>query len=112
MGIAHSEPLYVKEINPQSNRIVVAPKTALFGRACLVGNLNWLVDQPPASSIQVTARLRYNSTGSPAQLIPNGETVRLEFDQPQLAITAGQSAVFYDGQGVLGGGVIRGAEAL
>lgn len=112
LGIAHSEPLYVKEIKPESNRIVVAPKTALFGQACLVGNLNWLVDQPPASSIQVTARLRYNSTGSPARLIPNGETVRLEFDQPQLAITAGQSAVFYDGQGVLGGGVIRGAEAL
>ncbi|MEE9162066.1 MAG: aminomethyltransferase beta-barrel domain-containing protein, partial [Candidatus Neomarinimicrobiota bacterium] len=107
LGLSNPEPLYVKALDPAENRITVAPRAALFGRHCHVGQLNWLVE-PPSSAIQVVGRVRYNGSGAPARLVPNGaSTVHLEFDEPQLAITPGQSAVFYDGQVLMGGGVIQ-----
>ena len=105
LGIAHREPLYVKSLEPVANRITVAPRSALLGSTCEVGSLNWLVD-PPAAPMQVNARIRYNSPGAPAQLMPDKKRVLLEFEKPQLAITPGQSAVFYDGDILMGGGVI------
>ncbi len=107
LGLSNPEPLYVKALDPVQNRITVAPRAALFKTHCQVGQLNWLVESP-SSEIQVMGRVRYNGSGAPARLIPNGATtVRLEFDEPQLAITPGQSAVFYDDQVLLGGGVIQ-----
>ncbi len=106
LGIAHEEPLFVKALDPTANRVTVAPRPALFSTSCTVGDLNWLVD-PPTQPQRVYARIRYNSPGAPARLIPAGETVQLAYDEPQLAITVGQSAVFYDGEVLLGGGVIR-----
>ncbi|UCH62710.1 MAG: tRNA 2-thiouridine(34) synthase MnmA [Fidelibacterota bacterium] len=105
LGIAHHEPLYVKSLDPAANRITVAPRSALLASACEVGSLNWLVD-PPAAPVQIHAQVRYNSPGAPARLIPAKDTLRLEFEKPQLAITPGQSAVFYDGEVLMGGGVI------
>lgn len=107
LGIAHSEPLYVKAIDPIANQIIVAPRAELFESACDVGDLNWLVDAP-TEPFSVHACIRYNSTGAIARLIPAGESVRLEFEEPQLAITPGQSAVFYNEDVVMGGGIIRG----
>ena len=106
LGIANKEPLYVKSLEPAENRVTVAARPALLDSGCEVDSVNWLVD-PPAAPLRIQARIRYNSAGAPARLIPTGDTVRLEFDQPQLAITVGQSAVFYDGDILLGGGVIR-----
>lgn len=106
LGIAHSEPLYVKELNPATNQIRVASHASLFSTVCRVEQLNWLVDEPSAP-VQVHARIRYNSIGASAQLTPEGGHVWLNFEEPQLAITPGQSAVFYDDEIVLGGGVIR-----
>jgi tRNA-specific 2-thiouridylase len=105
IGLANQEPLYVKEIDPEANRITVAPRPSLFGTACEVEQINWLVD-PPAEPVNVHARVRYNSAGAAARLTPEGRSVRLEFEIPQLAITPGQSAVFYGGDVVLGGGII------
>jgi len=107
LGIAHREPLYVKSLDPAANRITVAPRSALLASVCEVDSLNWLVD-PPAAPVRIHARVRYNSPGAPARLIPAENTLSLEFEEPQLAITPGQSAVFYDGDVVMGGGVIRG----
>ncbi len=106
LGIAHSEPLYVRELDPAANRITVAPQPALMSTICEVHQLNWLVN-PPAGPVPVHAWVRYNSAGAPARLIPLGNAIRLEFQEPQLAITPGQSAVFYDGKVLLGGGIIR-----
>jgi len=77
----------------------------LLASVCEVDSLNWLVD-PPAAPVRIHARVRYNSPGAPARLIPAENTLRLEFKEPQLAITPGQSAVFYDGDVVMGGGII------
>ncbi|MFB0516825.1 MAG: tRNA 2-thiouridine(34) synthase MnmA [Candidatus Neomarinimicrobiota bacterium] len=105
LGIAHKEPLYVKSMDPATNRITVATRPALFQSACEVEQLNWLVD-PLATPRLVQARLRYNSPAAPAKLTPQGTTARLVFDEPQLAITPGQSAAFYDGEILIGGGII------
>ena len=105
LGIAHPEPLYVKSLDPATNQVVVADRSALWGDACGVDRVNWLVD-PPTEPVWVQARIRYNAAGAPAQLIPAGDTIRLEFEQPQLAITVGQSAAFYDDDILMGGGVI------
>jgi tRNA-specific 2-thiouridylase len=105
LGIAHTEPLYVKELNPAANQIRVAPQASLYSTLCYIENLNWLVDEP-SEPVQVHARIRYNSVGAPAQLTPEGNRFRLEFQEPQLAITPGQSAVFYDHEVVMGGGII------
>jgi tRNA-specific 2-thiouridylase len=72
---------------------------------CFIENLNWLVDEP-SEPVQVHARIRYNSAGASARLTPEGNRFRLEFREPQLAITPGQSAVFYDSDIVMGGGII------
>lgn len=111
LGIAHSEPLYVKELNPAANQITVAPWAALFSRVCLVEQVNWLVDEP-SDPVRVHARIRYNSIGSPAILTPEQDHVRIEFEEPQLAITPGQSAVFYDNEVVVGGGIIKHGEDI
>lgn len=109
LGIAHTEPLYVKELNPAANQIKVAPQASLYSTLCFVENLNWLVDEPSVP-VQVHAQIRYNSAGAPARLTPEGNYFRLEFQEPQLAVTPGQSAVFYDNEVVMGGGIIRPGE--
>ena len=107
LGIAGGQPLYVKSLDPAANRITVGPRSALLGSVCEVKQVNWLVEAPSAPR-RVEAHLRYNSAGAPALLSPLDGEVRLEFEAPQLAITPGQSAVFYDGDVLLGGGIIRG----
>ena len=105
LGIAHPTPLYVKSLDPVTNQVTVATRGALLGDTCEVDKVNWLVD-PPTEPVRIHARIRYNSAGAPAQLIPTDDTIRLEFEQPQLAITVGQSAAFYDDDILMGGGVI------
>ena len=105
LGLASPEPLYVKELDREQNTVTVAPQAALWGSQCQVQELNWLVD-PPGDPVTVHARVRYNSTGAAARLNFEDDTVELHFEEPQLAITAGQSATFYEGDVLLGGGVI------
>ncbi|UCD37990.1 MAG: tRNA 2-thiouridine(34) synthase MnmA [Fidelibacterota bacterium] len=106
LGLAAEEPLYVKELDPEANRITVAPRSALYSSVCELEDVNWLVDRPDTPR-RVHAQIRYNSEAASAQLIPMDALVRLEFEQAQLAITPGQSAVFYDGDTLMGGGIIR-----
>ena len=106
LGIAHQGPLYVQSLDPATNRITVGPQSALLGSSCTVAQCNWLVD-PPDTPRQVLAKVRYNSAATRATLIPMEHVVQLEFEEPQLAITPGQSAVFYQGDVLLGGGIIR-----
>ena len=108
LGVALGEPVYVKEIHPDSNRIVVGTKEKVLSTTCRVNGVNWTSGIVPTSPVKVRAAIRYNHDGSPAVLHPedNGEAT-LEFDEPQHAITPGQSAVFYKDDLVLGGGFIQ-----
>lgn len=107
LGVALGYPAYVIEIDPFSNTVMLGPKEALSRRGMLVRNINCIkYDHIPALSEAVTA-IRSNDKGSHCSLIPheNGH-VEVEFFHGAQAIAPGQSAVFYEGDDVLGGGQI------
>jgi tRNA-uridine 2-sulfurtransferase len=107
LGIAWSEPLYVINIDPQTNQVVVGPQTALPGSSLKVNQVNWISGQAPAQSFSAAVRIRYRHQEAPAKIIPQAaDQVIVEFETPQRAISPGQAAVFYDGEYVLGGGWI------
>ncbi|MFP4176859.1 MAG: tRNA 2-thiouridine(34) synthase MnmA, partial [Candidatus Brocadiia bacterium] len=108
LGIAWDAPLYVVELRPEDNVVVVGEKQHIFHRTCRVGELNWISVPPPTGERRATVKIRFMHPGAPATILPAGDrTVKIQFDEPQMAPTPGQAAVFYDGERVLGGGFIR-----
>ena len=105
LGIAFGEPMYVKEKDAETNRVVLCRNEELFGRELTADNVNCL-GPPKEESMRVKARIRYNQSEQSA-LVHCADTVKVVFDEPQRAIAKGQSVVFYDGDTVLGGGVIE-----
>ncbi len=107
LGIAHPTPLYVKEIDPENNRIVVGEKDDVSGTAMSISRVNWVSSPPRTEPFEAAVKIRYQHVAQPAMISPV-ESVRLNvtFVDPQNAITPGQSAVFYDGETVLAGGII------
>lgn len=100
-------PLYVTEIRPETHTLVVGPEEALLARVCIVEDLNWIAIPQLVASLEVTAQVRYQMKAQRAVISPLAEgLVRLEFAEPQRAITPGQAAVFYCGDVVVGGGTI------
>lgn len=107
LGIAHSTPLYVIEIEPSSNRVVVGERRELGKKECTVISPNWIAFAEPPTDLRAHVKIRSRHTEAPATIIVLGaETLRVEFDQAQYGISPGQAAVFYDGDRVLGGGWI------
>jgi tRNA-specific 2-thiouridylase len=107
LGIASSHPLYVIRIDRKNNAVIVGPREEALVRAVNVGDLNWISGEAAAEEMRISAKIRSTMKDAPAVLIPvSGNTVRVEFDEPQWAPAPGQSAVFYDGEIVLGGGII------
>jgi len=105
LGLSAPEPLYVVELRPEENAVVVGPEAALYRRALLVRQLHWTSGFPGAEfSCQV--KIRYRSPAVPARVRVDGDAAQVEFAAPQRAVTPGQAAVFYDGEVVLGGGGI------
>lgn len=113
-GTPDTDPLYVVRLEPDSRRVVVGPREALGARTVRIGEVNWLGGEPLAGSgVRVAAKLRSTQGPAAGTLYPDGAGARLELDEPQYGISAGQAAVFYDGDvgsRVLGGGWITGAE--
>jgi len=118
LGVAWKEPLHVVRLDGAMNRVVVAPRHEAARADCLVGAVNWLSVDPPASPRLVMAQVRYRSQPEPALLTPVAATAedeaserphrcRLEFVEEQFSLTPGQAAVFYDGEVLLGGGLIQ-----
>jgi len=108
MGIAHSKPYYVKEIRSNDNLLVVTDeKESLLRSEFKIEKINWMALDNPASEFTADVKIRYLHPPSRARVIPaDGDSARIVFDDPQRAITPGQSAVMYDGDRVLGGGFI------
>ena len=108
LGIAAPEPLYVIGIDAGRNRVIVGDRTCATQPECLVGRVNWVSIPEPTSPIQATAQVRYRSSAVPVTVIPlAGNRMKLVFDEPQFSITPGQAAVLYDGDILLGGGIIE-----
>jgi tRNA-specific 2-thiouridylase len=112
LGLAFGRPVYVVDLIPETQTVVVGPEEALYHNTMRVGDLNWVSVPPPTEPLRVWARIRYRHEDAPAVVYPdpNGRTAVVVFDEPQRAITPGQAAVFYDADGrLLGGGWIEGA---
>ncbi|MBE5855688.1 MAG: tRNA 2-thiouridine(34) synthase MnmA, partial [Lachnospiraceae bacterium] len=106
LGIAAKEPLYVKEIRPETNEVVLSNHEAIFSDTLLAGDFNWVSIPEPTKSIRVMAKARYKHVAQPATATVKGDKVEVVFDEKQRAITKGQAVVLYDGDVVLGGGTI------
>ncbi len=108
LGIAHSEPLYVLALDAGRNRVVVGDRSEAQDPDCTVNRVNWVSIEPPTTPIHAEVQIRYRSAAVPAMVIPiENSRVRIIFDEPQFSITPGQAAVWYDGEVLLGGGIIE-----
>ena len=108
LGIASPSPLYVKQIDPEKNRIVVSEKEALFSNGLIARDLNLISIDKLEGSHNVKVKIRLQHQGAEAELMPSADNkAKILFNEPQLAVTPGQSAVFYMGDTVLGGGIIE-----
>jgi tRNA-specific 2-thiouridylase len=107
LAVAAGRRLYVEGIEPETRRIVVGDGGGLMRQGLDAGQANWVSIPPPTAPLRADVRIRYNGDAVPARITPTGpRTFRVRFDEPQRAAAAGQSAVAYDGDVVLGGGVI------
>ncbi|MDD5127939.1 MAG: hypothetical protein PHR43_07615 [Dehalococcoidales bacterium] len=108
LGIASAEPRYVIEIDPVKNAVIVGGKNDIYRDGCTASNLNWIATARLDAQMPVQAKIRSAHQEAPALISPqdNGN-VRVKFDEPQMAITPGQAIVFYDGDTVVGGGIIE-----
>ncbi len=107
LGISNDMPLYVCRINAGDNTIVLGSYKELFSHELDAADLRWSAISPATGTFRAMVKIRYRHTEEPATITPTGNgNVHIVFDEPQRAITKGQAAVFYDGDIVIGGGVI------
>jgi len=107
LGIPSSRPLYVVDLDPQRNAVVVGDASDLLRSSLTAVDANYLSGEPPEDGRRVDAKIRYRSPAAPATLTAADEDgFGLDFDAPQRAITPGQIAAIYDGDRLLGGGTI------
>ncbi len=108
LGISAAYPLYVTKLDMENNRVVLGKNEDLFSKEVYVEDINWINPDAQADKFQCKAKVRYRMTEQPCTVERIGDTkAKITFDEPQRAITPGQSAVFYDGDVVLGGGIIK-----
>ncbi|HSY44321.1 MAG TPA: tRNA 2-thiouridine(34) synthase MnmA [Candidatus Acidoferrum sp.] len=107
LGITTPQPVYVIELDPENNRVVVGEDSALDRDEFTALNCNWIPFDQLTEPVEVTAKIRYNHAGTPATLTPSGNgAVKVKLHTPQRAITPGQATVFYQDDLVVGGGWI------
>lgn len=108
LGVALGYPIYVVDIDPASNRVMLGEKGALLKRSLVARQINLIHSRAQgARGLPCQAKIRYNHQPQPARLAVTGEDeISVEFDEPQSAITPGQAVVCYDGEVVLAGGWI------
>jgi tRNA-uridine 2-sulfurtransferase len=112
IGIAAPNPLYVSRIDAEKNRVVVSDKESLLAVGLIAGGVNLIAVDKLEGPCKVKVKIRLQHQGVDAVVSPSGDDkIRILFDEPQLSVTPGQSAVFYVDDVVLGGGIIERAIA-
>ncbi len=107
LGLALPAPLYVREIDPAANTVTLAPNDALFSKTLVARDVNLIAAERLTGPVRVEAKVRYRQQEQKATAEQIGEdALRVTFDEPQRAVTKGQSVVLYDGETVVGGGII------
>lgn len=108
LGIAAKEPLYVCKKNLEDNTIVLGSKKDLDSLECIVNDVNYISNINLNEAFRAKVKTRYRQIEQWATIMPiDTNSAKVIFDEPQRAITKGQAAVFYDGDVVVGGGVIN-----
>lgn len=102
------EPMYVVDLDAKNNRVVIGPKSALYKDALAAKDVSWTQGRPPAREFTAKIKIRnlHHAADALVKVEENGQSFSARFVQPQLSVTAGQSAVLYEADTVLGGGVI------
>ncbi len=107
LGVASAVPLYVLGKNSASNALIVGTQEELGSRELITRDVNWLSGETPNESFRAEVKIRYTAKEAEALVTPmNGNQARVQFDAPQRDITAGQAAVFFQRDLMLGGGII------
>ena len=107
LGIAHTSPLYVLEIHPGNNTVVVGARPLLGRKRCRVTDINWISIPNLTEPARMEAKIRSRHDAAAATITPlDGGSVEVLFDSAQIAITPGQACVFYRDEVVVGGGWI------
>jgi tRNA-uridine 2-sulfurtransferase len=105
LGISAKYPLYVTQINVKDNRVSLGRRPEVYKSKFIIKNGHFL-GKPPKKKIEIKVRIRYNHKEAWATVYPGKDKLKIIFKQLQFAVTPGQSAVFYDKDTVLGGGII------
>ena len=112
LEIAMGRPVYVTKILPESNTIVLGDENDLLENNMEVGKLNMIKYDTITPGMEAITKIRYKDSGSISNLYPSGNTVRVSFYEDVKGIAPGQSAVFYEGDDVIAGGVIHRGSVL
>ena len=104
IGVAAPDPLYVLAVDPSSRRVTVGPEARLYAQELVAGGVNWIRRPEPGEAL--TVRIRHRGARIPCEVLSD-DPIRLRLSVPARAITAGQAAVLYADDEVVGGGTIR-----
>ncbi len=107
LGLASNKRLYVLRLDAANNRLMVGTRDQLLSNRLFASKLSWVSGEAPREPINITAKIRYRSPEATAKLNLNDGVAEVSFQQPQCAIAPGQAIVFYQGNAVLGGGMIK-----
>lgn len=108
LGIATGKPVFVARIDVERNEVVLGEESDILSKSLIASDLNFIAIERLEKPLQVTAKIRYGFREAAAEIFPLGEDkVEVVFEESQRAATAGQSVVFYQGDVVLGGGIIQ-----
>ena len=107
LGLALNKLVYVCRKDMAANTVTVGPDQALYTQELWADDVNWISVDRLSAPMRVCAKIRYRQAEQPATAYPDADgKIRLFFDKPQRAVTAGQAVVLYDGDMVVGGGAI------
>ena len=106
LGVAAGQPLFVTELEPATNTVVVGGADELLRSSCTLEEVNWIAGELPSEPLRAMGKARYRAPEVACTVRRDGAGLRVQFDEPQRALTPGQALVLYEGEYVLGGGTI------
>ena len=106
LGVSYKSPLFVIGFDKEKNEVIVGEKEELYKKEIIVNEVNLLLVDEINDEMEVEVKTRYSANAAKAKIRQEGENIKVIFDEPQRALTPGQSAVFYLGDIVVGGGKI------
>ncbi len=107
LDVTFGKPVYVTAIHPENNTVVLGEEKDLAGRSMMVSGLNLQKYESVPDGMESVTKIRYKDKGALSNLYTEGNQLRVHFYETVKSITPGQSAVFYEGDDVIGGGIIR-----